>query len=191
MINYQQLHVYANAVWKQTKSISNNHSGVTRSHEFKHLNTDVHLTLTVKSSHMAQTQAMTSAASYFRMKRRGGVRKPARQARHGKEKTNKRMGETIPPFSPPSIISFPSPLSPLTRDSFLLSSVSPPLCFSPSPETKHTPDRLPWKHLTHTPSLSLSLRRTLSLYLAAVTPASSLSSISIPLASRQQGRQLP
>lgn len=78
------------------------------------------------------------------------------------------------PFSSPSTFN---------EDSFLLarlSSTSLLLCCSPSPGTKHTPDRLPWQCLTRAPSLCL----------AAVTPASSASSISIALASRQQWKLL-
>lgn len=129
----------------------------------------------------------TSAASYFHTNRGGGVRKGRlRGKQHRKEGNTIGTGGDNPTFPPsplPSIISFPIPLSPLTRDSFLLASHhSPPLCSSPSPGTKHTPDRLPWKRLTHTLSLSLSCSGNACIL--------SPSSISIPLSQRQQGQRL-
>lgn len=108
--------------------------------------------------------AMTSPASPNEQRgvAWGNERKPAEKRR----KTNNGRGGDDPTF--PSSLHYllsPIPLSPLTRDSFLLAShLSPPLRSSPSPGTKHTPDRLPWKRLTHT--LSLARRHTLSLTLS-------------------------
>lgn len=163
----------------------------------KRTNTLVHLIRTVKASYMTQPCKLLPNEGRRWREGKGEDACEGSTAR-GRRKTNNRRwsgGEEggrqshlplLPPLSP-----FPIPLSPLTRDSFLLAShLSPPLRSSPSPGTKHTPDRLPWKRLTHSLSLRHALPLSPSLCVAAVTPVSSLSSISIPLAWRQQRRQL-
>lgn len=74
------------------------------------------------------------------------------------------------------IISVPSP-SPPQRGIVFSPHLTPSPPRPPSPGTKHTPDRLPWKRLTHTHAL-VSLFSG-SLYLAAVGNASILA-LSLP-----------
>lgn len=151
--------IFHGRVWKcdyESESVEDDHSVFMSSSE--HVHVLLHLILTVKPSHMTQAWLLWVTSKWTEEVAWGEEEQKLPAHTTGKKEA------AIPPFPLPSIISFPIPLSPLTRDSFLLAShLSPPLGSSPSPGTKHTPDRLPWKRLTHTLSLSLCLTDTLPL----------------------------